>query len=406
MRQTWRSARALPGWLQALFVGQFVSAAGSLAWIYLTLYLVSGRHLTSGRAGALAALFGVGLIAGNLLGGGVGDRIGLRRALLGSLLGWAATCVLVPISPIAALVPLLVLAGLASGASRPLMSAVALHALPAERRREGAALGRVVFNAGTVVGPPLGALAAAQHFAVIFVVDAVTSLVLAGVIWRWVPRDGATSSVLATGTPQSRPNGQNRTTITAILRASPLVVAVLLTVVAVDTSYRQYYVALPLQLRDLGERPLVYGLLITANCVVIVLFEVQIAMRLARHRAAAVIAAGYALVGAGWLVIGIHAALATIVAATVIVTAGEMLYKPTATATVADAAPPGRAGAFQSLYAAASISGTVLAPALGGAAYGVSPRGLWLGAAAAAVLGGVVLARVGARADDRVETAA
>ena len=408
MRQAWRSARALPGWLQALFVGQFVSSAGSLAWIYLTLYLVSGRHLTSGRAGALAALYGVGLIAGNLLGGGVGDRIGLRRALLGSLLGWAATCVFVPISPLPVLAVVLVLAGLASGASRPLMSAVVLHALPAERRREGAALGRVVFNAGTVVGPPLGALAAGRHFAVIFVVDALTSLVLAGVIWRRVPRDGAPHPVLAVRAAQSRPNGQNRATLSSALRASPLVVAVLLTVVAVDTSYRQYYVALPLQLRDLGERPLVYGLLITANCVVIVLFEVQIALRLAGHRAAPVIAAGYALVGAGWLVIGIHAALATVLAASVVVTAGEMLYKPTATATVADAAPPGRAGTYQSLYAAASISGTVLAPALGGAGYGVSPRGLWLSAAAVALVAGAALARGGARAGsgNRVETPA
>jgi MFS family permease len=404
VRQAWRSARALPGWLQALLVGQFVSAAGSLAWIYLTLYLVSGRHLTSGRAGALAALYGVGLIAGNLLGGGVGDRIGLRRALLGSLFGWAATCVLVPISAVPVLAPLLVIAGLATGASRPLMSAVVLQALPPERRREGAALSRVVFNAGTVIGPPLGALAAGRHFAVIFVVDAVTSLVLAGVIWRRVPRDSAPHPGFGHQVSYIRPRDQNRMTLTGALRASPLVVAVLLTVVATDTAYRQYYVALPLQLRDLGERPLVYGLLITLNCVVIVLFEVQIALRLAGHRAAAVIAAGYALVGVGWLVIGVHAALATIVAATVIVTAGEMLYKPTATATVADAAPPGRAGTYQSLYAAASISGTVVAPALGGAGYELSPRGLWLVAALVAGLAGAALAWAGAR--NRVETPA
>jgi len=396
----WRSARSLPGWLQAVFVGQFVSAAGSLAWIYLTLYLVSERHLTSGRAGLLAATYGVGLIAGNLLGGGVGDRIGLRRSLLGSLVGWAATCVLVPLSPVAVLPVLLVSAGLLSGAARPLMWAVVLGALPSDRRREGAALSRVVNNAGSVIGPPLGALAAAGPFAVIFVADAVTSLVLAGVIWRRCPRDARPHPVLVVRTAQSRPNDQNRTTVRAALRASPLVVAVLLTVIAVDTAYRQYYVALPLQLRDLGQRPIWYGLLITANCLVIVLFEVQIALRLARHRAAAVIAAGYAVVGLGWLVIGVHAGLATIIAATVIVTAGEMLYKPTATATVADAAPPGRTGTYQSLYAAASISGMVLAPALGGAGYGISPRGLWLAAAAVPLLAGAVLARVGA--GDRV----
>jgi dipeptide/tripeptide permease len=51
-----------------------------------------------------------------------------------------------------------------------------------------------------------------------------------------------------------------------------------------------------------------------------------------------------------------------------VITGGEMLYKPTATAHVADAAPDGMVGRFSSLYAAASISGMFLAPALGGAA--------------------------------------
>jgi MFS family permease len=393
VRHAWRTARSLPGWLQAVLVGQFVSAAGSLAWIYLTLYLVSERHLTSGQAGVLAATYGVGLIAGNLSGGVVGDRIGLRRALLTSLIGWAATCALVPLSPEPVLPALLVVAGLVSGATRPLLSAVVLGALPPERRRAGAALGRVVANAGTIVGPPLGALAAGSSFAVIFAADAATSLVLAGVIWRRCPR------LLGAGRASSGLGGRRGRHLVRRLRADRLTVAVLLTVIAVDTAYRQYYVALPLQLRDLGQRPLVYGLLITSNCVVIVAFEVQLALRLARHRAAVVIATGYALVGAGWLVIAVDATLGTIVAATLIVTAGEMLYKPTATAAVADAAPAGRAGTYQSLYAAASISGMVLAPALGGALYGVSSRGLWLAAAGVPLLTGALLARAGEPAE-------
>ena len=382
MIHAWRSARGLPTWLQAVFVGQFVSAAGALAWVYLTLYLVDARHVTTGHAGLLSAMFGVGLIAGNLFGGGVGDRIGLRRALLASLLGWAASCAAVPVTPLGALPLVLALAGLLSGAGRPLMAAVVLTALPAHRRREGAALGRVVFNAGTIVGPPLGALAAGRHFGVIFVVDAATSLVLAAIIWRRVP---------AASDPATRTVDQESRGLLRSLAENRAVLAILATVMVVDTAYRQYYVALPLQLRDLGERPIVYGLLLTSNCVVIVLFEVQIALALGRHRATKVIAAGYALVGLGWLVIGVDAALATIVIATMIVTAGEMLYKPTATATVADAAPPGYAGRYQSLYAAASLSGMVLAPLLGGIGYEVSPRGLWLVAAAAPIAAGAAL---------------
>jgi MFS family permease len=56
-----------------------------------------------------------------------------------------------------------------------------------------------------------------------------------------------------------------------------------------------------------------------------------------------------------------------------------MLYKPTATAAVADAAPAGYQARYQSLYAGASVSGTVLAPPVGGALFATHPALLWFG---------------------------
>jgi MFS family permease len=74
-----------------------------------------------------------------------------------------------------------------------------------------------------------------------------------------------------------------------------------------------------------------------------------------------------------------------------------MLYKPTATAYVADAAPVGMVGRYSSLYAAASISGMFLAPAIGGTVYEHAPSLLYPVAAALALAAGVVLALVGER---------
>lgn len=390
MRSLWRTVRSLPGWLQVLLVGQFVNAAGALAWVYLTLYLVEARHLAAGPAGLLSAVNGAGLIAGNLVGGSVGDRIGLRRALLLGLVGWSVTCALVPATPIVLLAPLLLVAGTLGGFARPLMSAVVLGALPGPQRRTGAALWRVAFNAGAIVGPPLGALAAGRHFGVVFLVDAASSLVLAAVIARCAPRDAAARPVHAAGPPVR---------LRHTLRGNRLAVLVLLTVVVVDTSYRQLYVGLPLELRHLDAPTVLYGLTVTLNCVLIVLGEVWVSLRMAHRPPAAVIGLGYALVGGGWLLFGAYPAVATALAMVAVISVGEMLYKPTATAAVADAAPDGFAGRYQSLYAGASISGTVLAPALGGVTYAHHPSLLWVGAGVAPVLAAVVLVRR-ARAED------
>jgi len=315
-----------------MLLGQLVSAAGALAMVYLTLYLVQDRGLSAAVAGVVAAGFGAGTIAGNLAGGSLGDRFGLRPSLLASTLGWVVFCAAFPFSPTPALLPVAVLAGAASGASRPLGMAVVLAALPAAQRRTAAAVTRSTFNAGMVIGPPLGPLAAAHHFSLVFVIDAATSLVLAGVIWRRVP--SAERAPVPAGAGQTGTAGLWRS-----LRARPSVLWVLCTVIVIDTVYRQFFVTLPLQLRALHYPPLAYGLLLTGSCVVIVLAEVPISVALGRHAGTSVVATGSALVGVAWLVLGAHPSLGAAVACTVVLTAGEMLYKPTATATVADAAP-------------------------------------------------------------------
>ena len=111
------------------------------------------------------------------------------------------------------------------------------------------------------------------------------------------------------------------------------------------------------------------------------------------------IAAGFACIGIGLAVLGVWPALGGAAVAIAVMTAGEMLYKPTATAHVADAAPDGMVGRYSSLYAAASISGMFLAPAIGGTTYQHAPELLYPVAAGLALVAGVVLllSRAGAR---------
>jgi MFS family permease len=373
----WRRIAELPGWLKAVMVGQVVSSAGALAWIYLTLYLVEDRGMSAQQAGFAAAASGVGLRGGNRGGGWVGDRFGLRSAAIASQLAWVVTCLAMPVVPNGWLGVVAALAGLCGGASRPNLSALVATALPAERRREGIALSRTASNAGFTIGPPLGGLLAAYDFSLVFVVDAVTSLVMAMIIWRWVP--GARRTAMAA------PVGVWRSVL-----ADRSVVMVLGTILIVDTAYRQVFATMPLLLRDAGTPAVAYGVLIGLSSVVIVCCEAPLAVRLRGHRATRVVAVGFALVGVGLAVLGVWPALAGATVAIVVITAGEMLYKPTATAYVADAAPDGMVGRYSSLYAGASISGMFLAPALGGAAYEHVP-GLLFPVAGALALGAALL---------------
>ncbi|WBQ03240.1 MFS transporter [Kribbella sp. CA-293567] len=370
--------RDLPAWIKAVMLGQLVSSAGSLAWIYLTLYLVEDRGMSPQHAGFAAAAYGVGLLLGNLSGGWIGDRFGLRGAAVASQLSWAAASLAMPVVPVAVLPVLAAVAGLCGGACRPNLSALVATALPADRRREGIALSRSASNAGFIIGPPLGGLLAAYDFSLVFIIDAVSSVVLALIIWRWVPAATRVVAAQATG-------------VWRALRRDRSIVVLLLAIVVVDTVYRQLYATLPLLLRDAGSPAVAYGVLIGASSVAIVLLEAPLAIRLRNHNSFRVIATGFVLVGVGLAVIGVWPALAGAAVAAVFITGGEMLYKPTATAHVADSAPEGMTGRYSSLYAAASISGMFLAPALGGTTYQHYPRLLYPAAAVLALVAAAAL---------------
>lgn len=365
--------REVPGWLRVLLLGQLVNAAGSLAFFFLTLWLVDARHLAPGAAGAVAATHGAGQIGGNLFGGSLGDRYGLRTALATAKAVEIATCLSFPVCPTAGLAPLALLTGLASGAGRPLMSAVVTSAMPSGLRRQAVALSRSAMNAGVIVGPPLGGLLAAHHFGWVFVIDGSSSAMLLWVVLSRVPR----GEVVA-----SRP----RHGLLRLLARDRELRAVVLSVLAVDTTYRLLYTAVPLFLADHDAPSWVYGLTISLNGLMVVLLEPQVARRLAHRHAIALIATGYCLVGAGWLVLGVAPYVVGAFLAVLVVSSGEVLYKPTATAHAADLAPPGAEGRYQSLYASASIGGMVLSPLLGTTLYGHAPRAVWFVAGALALM--------------------
>ena len=109
----------------------------------------------------------------------------------------------------------------------------------------------------------------------------------------------------------------------------------------------------------------------------IVLLEPRVARRLASRSALPVISAGYALVGAGWLLLGAIPSVVTAFLAVLVISVGEMLYKPTATAHAAHLAPAGMQGRYQSLYASASIGGMLLSPQLGTTLYQAAPHLVW-----------------------------
>ncbi len=371
--------RDIPRVVWVLAAGRFVNAAGSFLFLFLFLYLTGPRHLALDRAGLLSGGLGAGLLLGNFAGGWFGDRFGHRRSLLvcSALVGTAT--VAIPWLSVGVLATVLPLLGYATAASGVSQGALVALAVPAGDRRRSVAISRAAFNAGSVVGPPLGALLSAYSFTVLFVVEGVVTLVVRAATARLLPRDAK---------PVARDHGA--TGIWRSLRADRSLLLLLPAIVVVDVVYRQLYSTLPVYLRDHGHGVGLYAGLVALNAALILALELPAAIALRRLPALGIVAVGYGLVGLGFGLYSLGAITGFAVAATVVVTVGEILYKTTATAHVLDAAPPGLVGRYQGLYAGAATSGTLIAPPIGALIYLAEPRLLWPACAVAAVAAGLL----------------
>jgi MFS family permease len=376
--------REVPRLVWVLSAGRFVSSVTSFLMLFLTLYLTGPRDLPVVAAGLVAGGYGVGMLVGNFPGGRWGDRFGHRRTLLAcsTLAGLGVAAVpWLPVVVVAVALPVLAYLAATAGVSTGALSALAVAR---GDRRTSVAISRAASNAGFVIGPPLGALIVSQSYDALFVVDGLMTLAVRFAVAPLLPHD----EPHVTRDPEAP-------SLWRALRADRALMTLLPAVVVVDIVYRQLYTTLPIHLRDEGQPVALYAALIAIGSGLILALEIPVALRLSRLSSYPIIATGYALVGVGFALFGLPVSAATAVLAMVVLTAGEILYKTTATAHVLDAAPDHLVGQYQGLYSGAATSGTMLAAPIGTAVYAAAPALLWplcavagLGAAAVVLSSG------------------
>lgn len=358
--------RELPRVVWVLAASRFVGSATTFVYLFLTLYLTGPRDLSAPRAGLVAGSIGAALLIGNFTGGRWGDRFGHRRVLLLASSTGAVVLMAVPWLPLWLMVLVLPVSAYLSATGGVSTGALTALAVPRGDRRTAVALGRAASNAGFVIGPLLGALIITWSYDAMFVLDGFAVLAVRVALSRALPHE-----------IQVEDDDGPKPSVWQALRADRSLVVLLIGVVLIDLVYRQLYSTLPLHLRDSGAPVGLYAAVISVGSGLILLLEIPVTQALRGRSALPVVALGYGLVGVGTAMFALPVAVVSVVLAMVVLTAGEILYKTTATAHVLDAAPDHLVGQYQGLYTGAATSGTMLAAPIGTALYAAAPDLLW-----------------------------
>jgi len=378
-------------WL--LFWGMFVNATGaSLVWPFLSIYVRQKLNVPLTTVGLLLTVQSVfGLLATTVAGPAM-DRYGRKAGMLVSLTGNAAMMIAMNA---ARTLPLWVVLSAAYGAFNPVyrvgVTAMVADMVEPEKRVDAYALMRMIINLGISIGPAVGGFIAGASYALAFFLAAGTHLAFGLLIVLFVAE-----------TMPEEADGETRgRSYLPVLRDRPYM-AFMTALIVSAMSAPIMFVLLPVYIKEqFGIPESGFGFIMSTNALMVVTLQYLVTRFSRRHRPLPVLAVGavfYAL-GAGSVAWG--RAFPAFLASMAVLTVGEMLIFPTATALTANLAPRDMRARYMGVLNLTWAVGIGIAPVIGGLLSDhIAPVAMWYGAlvlSTSGALGFVWLERSGRR---------
>jgi MFS family permease len=375
----WRSLRDLPRPVVVLLVGVAVNRLGTLLPIFLILYL-HGHGYSPARAGLVLTVYGIGAVMGEFASGVIMDRIGPRYTIMLSMvISGTLVAGLAVVHQFAALAALCFAIGATTYLYWPAAMSLLAVLTPGERLVISSAAYRLALNVGATAAPLVGVmlLLLADSYALLFVVDAGTSLIfalLAALLLQDVRPEraaGAEPGTAEPGTPRRSTNGY-----LAVLRDRRFVL-VLGAALAVAMVEVQYQAVLPLQIADRGLPLSLYAAVLAVNGAMVIALELPVTPLVLRMPTRAALAAGAVLIGLGISLFGLSAAPWLLLVGAVVWTAGEIISAPSTIAYPALVAAPGLQNRYIGMLSTSQTIGFTIGPAVGTVLYQLIGSAMW-----------------------------
>lgn len=351
---------------------------GALLFPFFALYITRKFNVGMTEVGVLFMMFSASSFVGSMLGGALTDRLGRKRMMIFSLVSTSVSSVIMGlVNSLEAFFILALVVGIFTDTGGPAQQAMVADLLPAEKRAEGYGIIRVAFNLSVTIGPAIGGLLATHSYLLLFVSDAVISLITATLVALTLPETR----------PEALPGSESESILTTfrgyslVLRDS-VFMAFMGACILMGLVYMNMNTTLGVYLRDVHAVPESgYGLILSLNAAMVVLFQFPITRRIERFPPMLMMAAGTGLYAIGFAMYGFVASYALFLLAMVIITVGEMLVAPVSQAVTATLAPEQLRGRYMAIFGFSFGIPFAVGPFLAGLVLdNLNPRLLWYAA--------------------------
>ncbi|MGD8865518.1 MAG: MFS transporter, partial [Anaerolineales bacterium] len=371
----------------------FIDRLGAtLVFPFFSLYITQKFEVGMTQAGVLLAIFSITGLAGSMIGGALTDRFGRRFLVLFGLIISALSSVLMGlVNDLSVFYLLAGFAGLLSDMGGPARQAMVADLLPEKKRSEGFGILRVAGNMAWIIGPTIGGLLAARSYLLLFVLDAISSTIVAVILYLEVPET----------MPSIESDGEETHFIDTIkgyrvVAADGLFLSFVLTTMLMSVVYLQMYSTLSVYLRDVHGVPARgFGALLSMNAATVVLLQFWITRKVRPYPQMLIMALGTGLYLVGFTAYGFVSSYVLFAAAMLVITFGEMLIIPVGQSLAARFAPEAMRGRYMAFFGLSWAIPNTIGPYTAGLVMDhFDPRWVWYAAgilSALAVLGYLTL---------------
>ena len=349
---------------------------GFMLYPFFALYLTRKFDIGMPTVGILFAIFSVSGFVGSALGGALTDRMGRRGVIIASLLLSSLSALGMGFAPtLAVFVAVSVIVGTLGSIGGPAHEAVVADLLPPDKRAEGYGIIRMVFNVAVIIAPPIAGLLISHSYLTLFIVDAVISIIAAGIVLLALPETKPAAH------PDAQPETMKQTFAGygRVFRDTPFVLFIGVTIM-MTLVYMNMNTTLGVFLRDYKGIPEIgFGSLLSINATIVVAFQFWLTRKLEKFKPLLMMAAGTFLYAIGFAMYGFVSGMTLLITAMVIITIGEMVVAPFQQSLVANFAPENMRGRYMAVSGLSWGIAFMIGPYFAGLLLDSgNPNSLWL----------------------------
>lgn len=388
-----------------IIVGMFIDRLGAaLIFPFFGLYITSKYTVGMTEVGVLFSIIALTSVIGSLIGGALTDKFGRKVIIIVGLVISGGSSLLLAFAPNLNYIYLAgLVVGLFGNMAGPAHQAMIADLLPEHLRADGYGILRVVANLSFAIGPAIGGFLATRSYTLLFIIDVIASLITALIIFSYVPE---TKPKIVPHAGSERMQEETLLeTLTGYFKVAKdqLFMVFLLGSLLMILAYMQMNTSLPVYLSDIHGLPdQGYGVLLSMNASMVVLFQFWITRRIKRLPPLKLLAWGMVIYAIGFSMYGYVSTFWLFSIAMVIITIAEMLVSPTSQTIVAKLSPADMRGRYMAVFGFAWTIPTAVGPLAAGLIMdNYNPNWVWYACGISMLLSASIFAGLQLKASNR-----